>query len=76
MLLKQVGADEEYENYDNVKNYRDYDAIWILPNIEKALSISVPKASIGRGYEIQMKNRKDSWLLVDKNGTRSYYERN
>jgi hypothetical protein len=76
MLLKQIGADDKYENYQNTNNSQDHDAIWVLSNIEKALGKKIPVASIGRGYELSKTNSRDSWLLINKNGKRSYYELN
>lgn len=75
-LLKQIGAGNVFENYANVKNYSEFDAIWVLPSIEKALNKKIPRGSIGKGYEISSGNNRDNWLLVDKKGNRSYYEFN
>jgi len=65
LLLKQIGADEE-----------SYDAIGVLYAIEMALDKKIPVTSIGRGYEISKQNCRDSWLLIDNNGDRSFYELN
>lgn len=75
-LLEQLGVGKEFENYEHVTNFQQYDAIWTLPSIEKALGKSIPKEDIGKGYEIRRNAGHDSWLLISKTGDRSYYELN
>lgn len=75
-LLEQIGAGKEFENYENVTNYKEYDAIWTILNIETALGKNIDKNTIGKGYEIPGPNNRDGWLLVNKTGERSYYEYN
>ena len=72
LLLKQIGAKDKYEDYQNVTDFKDYDAIWVLSDIENALGIKVSKTSIGKGYEIPQMNGRDNWLLIDKSGDHSY----
>ena len=38
-----------------------------------ALGKKIEKNTIGKGYEIIGKNNRNSWLLVNKTGDRSYY---
>ncbi len=72
LLLKQIGAKDKYEDYQNVTDFKTYDAIWILPEIENALGKKIPKTSIGKGYEIPKMNGRDNWFLIDKSGDHSY----
>jgi len=72
-LLGQLGAGNKYENYENVTNYLEYEAIWTLGNVETALGKKIDKNTIGKGYEIPGANSRDNWLLVNKSGDRSYY---
>jgi hypothetical protein len=76
LLLKQIGAGDRYEDYQNMTDFQVDDAICVLPNIEYALGKTIPKTSIGRGYEIYRKAGRDSWLLISKSGDHSYYELN
>ena len=72
LLLKQIGAKDQYEDYQNVTDFKTYEEIWVLPEIEDALGKKIPKTSIGKGYEIPQMNGRDNWLLISKSGDHSY----
>ena len=75
-LLSQLKASTYFEDYTNVQDYKEFDNIWKLPNIENALNKKIHKSSISKGYEVTTNNRRDSILLVNKNGNTSYLEWN
>lgn len=74
-LLIQLGAGPAYEDYERISDLKELDTPWILPTIGDALGKKIPLSDISRGYEIQSSSR-DCWLLVSKDGTRSYLEWN
>lgn len=74
-LLTAVNAPKTYEHYMGINDYKSYDAIWFLDSLNKALGIEVEKEEIARGYEIES-NRRNNWLLINKNKNISYYIEN
>jgi hypothetical protein len=59
-LVEQLGAEKEFESYENITNFLQYDAIWIFANTEKAIGKSIPNEDIGKGYEIQRNTARAS----------------
>jgi len=50
------------------------DAINVIGQFEDALGIKIPVSNIGTGYERE--KDRDDWLLVDRTGNRSFYQKN
>lgn len=72
-LLQIIKAPETFEDYTTNQNYNDFDAIWTIESINKALYLNVSKDQIERGYEIETSCR-DNWLLVGKDNYSYYIE--